>query len=164
MGGDAVGIQRGGKQANAHPFSQRGDGVQRARGRLPQHPHGLTQTHEGGDQRFDFGLELHGKTLIGDDGAGGGVVFVPHFGRGVVDGGHVPPRGRVGPREEQKAQAEYAKFPPGAKLYSWPFKIVREGTDTMQAQFVVLDDLQSLFSLGTFVRMKLNAAPPTASR
>lgn len=67
-------------------------------------------------------------------------------------------------RLQQKAQAEYAKFPPGAKLYSWPFKIVREGTDTMQAQFVVLDDLWTLFSLGTFVRMKLNAAPPTASR
>ena len=56
-------------------------------------------------------------------------------------------------------------YPPGAQLYSWPFKIVREGTETMQAQFVILDDLWSLFSLGTFVRMRLNTtATPTASR
>jgi hypothetical protein len=67
-------------------------------------------------------------------------------------------------RLQQKAQAEPAKYPPGAKLHSWPFKIVREGTDTMQAQFVILDDLWTLFSLGTFVRVKLNAAPTTASR
>lgn len=67
-------------------------------------------------------------------------------------------------RLEQKATSEAAKYPPGAQLYTWPFKIVREGTDTMQAQFVVLDDLWTLFSLGTFVRVKLNSTPTTASR
>jgi|GEM_PF-3386219 len=67
-------------------------------------------------------------------------------------------------RLQLKGQGEAAKYPPGAQLYSWPFKIVREGTETMQAQFVVLDDLWSLFSLGTFVRVKLNTTPTTASR
>jgi hypothetical protein len=68
-------------------------------------------------------------------------------------------------RLQLKAHGEPARFPPGAQLYSWPIKVIHEGnTENMQAQVVVLDDLWSLFSLGTFVRVKLNATPTTASR
>lgn len=67
-------------------------------------------------------------------------------------------------RLQSKGQSEAARYPTGAHLYSWPFKIPRGDNETMQAQFVVVDDLWTLFSMGTFVRTKLNASPVTASR
>lgn len=59
----------------------------------------------------------------------------------------------------KKGEPTSVKYPPGAQLHTWTFKLVREKTETMRAQFVTVEDLWSLFAVGPFVHRYLTQQP-----